>query len=298
MLTARDAVEDRVAGLDAGADDYLAKPFAFDELAGAAASVLRRAPGERPTMLRVGELRLDPAAHRVWRGERELDLSAKEFALLELFMRNPGAVLARAAARRRVGHVVRTAVERDRRLCPLPAGQGRPRRRSRRCAASATGCEDPAEQVADPRPSDARVRARDGVRDRRDGGPRLRPCRRRAAPLGRPDTPGAGERALAARSRRARPRRSRRGGRRDTGATDLAVRDEASTTTATPRLLDHERRAGEPSGRSVFRDRVAVRPRGAVARARRPALTAAARSSSHDRSRSARRRCDRISASS
>jgi two-component system, OmpR family, response regulator len=95
MLTAREAVEDRVAGLDAGADDYLAKPFSFDELVARLRALLRRAPVERPTLLAVGELRLDPASHRAYRGDDELDLSAKEFALLELFMRNPGAVLSR-----------------------------------------------------------------------------------------------------------------------------------------------------------------------------------------------------------
>jgi two-component system OmpR family response regulator len=95
MLTARDAVEDRVSGLDAGADDYLMKPFAFDELLARLRALTRRAPAERPTMVEVGELRLDPAAHRAWRAGVELDLSAKEFALLELFMRNPGMVLSR-----------------------------------------------------------------------------------------------------------------------------------------------------------------------------------------------------------
>jgi two-component system OmpR family response regulator len=95
MLTARDAVEDRVTGLDAGADDYLMKPFAFDELLARLRALTRRAPNERPTMVEVGELRLDPAAHRAWCVEVELDLSAKEFALLELFMRNPGVVLSR-----------------------------------------------------------------------------------------------------------------------------------------------------------------------------------------------------------
>jgi two-component system OmpR family response regulator len=95
MLTARDAVEDRVTGLDAGADDYLMKPFAFDELLARLRALTRRAPTERPTMVEVGDLRLDPAAHRAWRAEVELDLSAKEFALLELFMRNPGLVLSR-----------------------------------------------------------------------------------------------------------------------------------------------------------------------------------------------------------
>jgi two-component system OmpR family response regulator len=97
MLTAREAVDDRVAGLDAGADDYLAKPFAFDELLARLRALVRRAPGERPTLLTVGDLRLDPAAHRAWRSDRELELSAKEFALLEVFMRNAGAALSRDA---------------------------------------------------------------------------------------------------------------------------------------------------------------------------------------------------------
>jgi two-component system OmpR family response regulator len=95
MLTAREAVQDRIAGLDAGADDYLAKPFAFDELVARLRALARRAPIERPTLLTSGDLRLDPAAHRAWSADTELDLSAKEFALLELFMRNPGAVLSR-----------------------------------------------------------------------------------------------------------------------------------------------------------------------------------------------------------
>jgi two-component system OmpR family response regulator len=95
MLTARDAVEDRVNGLDAGADDYLVKPFSFSELLARLRALGRRATGERPTVLEVGDLRLDPASRRVWRGETELELSAKEFALLELFMRKPDQVLSR-----------------------------------------------------------------------------------------------------------------------------------------------------------------------------------------------------------
>jgi two-component system OmpR family response regulator len=95
MLTARDGVEDKVSGLDSGADDYLSKPFSFAELLARLRALTRRGPSERPVVLEVGTLRLDPAARRAWRGEAEVDLSAKEFALLETFMRNPGDVLTR-----------------------------------------------------------------------------------------------------------------------------------------------------------------------------------------------------------
>jgi two-component system, OmpR family, response regulator len=95
MLTARDAVEERVAGLDAGADDYLAKPFAFAELLARLRALVRRGAAERPALLEVDDLRLDPAIHKAWRGEAEIHLSAKEFALLETFMRRPGQVLSR-----------------------------------------------------------------------------------------------------------------------------------------------------------------------------------------------------------
>ena len=95
MLTARDAVEDRVAGLDSGADDYLVKPFAFAELLARLRALARRGESERPTVLEVGDLRLDPAGHRVWRGEVEVLLSTKQFALLEAFMRRPDVVLSR-----------------------------------------------------------------------------------------------------------------------------------------------------------------------------------------------------------
>jgi two-component system OmpR family response regulator len=95
MLTAKDAVEDRVAGLDGGADDYLTKPFSFAELLARLRALVRRGPVERPTVLEVADLRLDPATQQVWRGETEVALSQKEFALLETFMRRPGEVLSR-----------------------------------------------------------------------------------------------------------------------------------------------------------------------------------------------------------
>jgi two-component system, OmpR family, response regulator len=95
MLTARDAVRDRVAGLDQGADDYLTKPFSYSELLARLRALMRRGAVERPPELRVGDLRLDPASRQVWRGETEISLSAKEFSILETFMRRPGEVLSR-----------------------------------------------------------------------------------------------------------------------------------------------------------------------------------------------------------
>jgi two-component system OmpR family response regulator len=95
MLTARDAVRDRVAGLDGGADDYLTKPFSYAELLARLRALVRRGAIERPAELRIGDLRLDPARRRAWRGEVEIPLSPKEFSLLETFMRRPGEVLSR-----------------------------------------------------------------------------------------------------------------------------------------------------------------------------------------------------------
>ncbi len=93
MLTARDTVEERIRGLDVGADDYLVKPFAFDELAARVRSLLRRDPGRTGSVLEVGALRLDTATHEVAHDGRSLDLTAKEFALLRYFMSRPGEVI-------------------------------------------------------------------------------------------------------------------------------------------------------------------------------------------------------------
>jgi two-component system OmpR family response regulator len=95
MLTARGALEDRVVGLDGGADDYLTKPFSFAELLARLRALVRRGQSERPSIVEVGDLRLDPATRQVWRADAEVELSAKEFALLETFMRRPGHVLSR-----------------------------------------------------------------------------------------------------------------------------------------------------------------------------------------------------------
>jgi two-component system OmpR family response regulator len=95
MLTARDAIEDRVAGLDGGADDYVAKPFDLTELMARLRALARRGEVERPPQPQVGSLRIDPASRRAWRGDQEIEVSSKEFALLEVFMRNQDVVLSR-----------------------------------------------------------------------------------------------------------------------------------------------------------------------------------------------------------
>ena len=95
MLTARGAVVDRIHGLDGGADDYLTKPFHLDELFARIRALIRRGPVERPIVLTIGDLRVDTAAHRCWRGDTEIALTRKEYALLEMFARQPGTVLTR-----------------------------------------------------------------------------------------------------------------------------------------------------------------------------------------------------------
>jgi two-component system OmpR family response regulator len=110
MLTARDAVADRVAGLDAGADDYLTKPFSIAELLARVRALIRRGAVERPAVLHSGDLTLDPTTRSVRRGGKEIDLTSKEFALLEYMMRHAGEVLSRS---RLIEHVWDFAYEGD-----------------------------------------------------------------------------------------------------------------------------------------------------------------------------------------
>ena len=134
MLTARTEVADRVPGLDAGADDYLPKPFALDELLARAAraaapDAARRRRGA--AALAVADLALDPAARRAWRGEREIELTKTEFDLLELLVRNAGIVLdARDDLRPHLGLRLRTRLQGPRRLHRVPAPQDRGGRRA------------------------------------------------------------------------------------------------------------------------------------------------------------------------
>jgi DNA-binding response OmpR family regulator len=96
MLTARGATEDIVSGLDAGADDYLTKPFAFAELIARVRALVRRSELDRGAEIVFADLRLDPVSHKVWRGGNEIDLTAKEYGLMEYLVRNPNTVLSRA----------------------------------------------------------------------------------------------------------------------------------------------------------------------------------------------------------
>ena len=170
MLTARDAVRDRVAGLDSGADDYLTKPFSYAEFLARLRALVRRGDTERPVVLEVGELRLDPATRQVWRGDAEIALSTKEFAVLETFMRRPGRVLSRFELLEHAwdyeydnrSNVVDAYVRLLRKKIDKPV---RHRTRSRRCAGPATAFarRTAGELAPGPRPGDADVHDRDGA---------------------------------------------------------------------------------------------------------------------------------------
>ncbi len=95
ILTAKDSLEDIIAGLNSGSDDYLTKPFAFAELLARVRAMLRRTELDRGAEIRFADLRLDPVTHKVWRKDKEIDLTAKEYGLLEFFMRNPNQVVTR-----------------------------------------------------------------------------------------------------------------------------------------------------------------------------------------------------------
>jgi len=113
MVTARDAIEDRVNGLDAGAGDYVPKPFSFEELVARLRALIRRGAPERPAVLALDDLRLDPASHEVHRGDAKIDLTPTEFALLEYLMRNGGRALTRTEL---VQHVWDEAYDGDLRI--------------------------------------------------------------------------------------------------------------------------------------------------------------------------------------
>ncbi len=95
ILTAKDSLEDKVTGLNVGSDDYLTKPFAFAELLARVKALLRRAESDRGAEIRFADLRLDPVSHKIWKGDKEIELTAKEYAMLEFFMRNPNQVITR-----------------------------------------------------------------------------------------------------------------------------------------------------------------------------------------------------------
>ena len=191
MLTARDGVADRVAGLDTGADDYLVKPFDFDELLARLRALDRRGPVERETLLEVGDLVLDPASREVRRAGTPIELSTKEFQLLEVFMRRPGEVLSRYQLIEGAwdmeyenrSNVVDVYVRYLREKIDRPLGW----RASRPSAAPATGCDRRTEPGG--APATRRRRHRAGCarrRSRRGRGRRPRRLQDRVLCLRRP----------------------------------------------------------------------------------------------------------------
>jgi two-component system OmpR family response regulator len=132
MLTAQDAADDEAKALDRGADDFLTKPFSYAVLVARLRALLRRGGGARPTELVVGDLRQDPAAHRVWRGDVEVRLTPRQFSLLEFFMRRPGEVLSKSEILEHVWdfafdgdpNIVEVYVRQLRQRIDLPFGRG------------------------------------------------------------------------------------------------------------------------------------------------------------------------------
>ena len=168
MLTAKDGEWDQVEGLDTGADDFLTKPFSFPVLVARLRAVARRGARERPAQLEVGDLRVDPAARRVWRGDVEVELTAREFSLLAVPGPPPGRRPLQAAdPRGGVGRRLRGRPQHRRGLHPAPAQQGRPPVRAR-------GDPDPAWRGLPV--GERRWLRRDGAAPRSACAPRSRPC--------------------------------------------------------------------------------------------------------------------------
>ena len=192
MLTARDAVEDRVDGLDAGADDYLVKPFSFEELLARLRALVRRVPSERPTVVEVGDLRLDPAARRAWRGEtrtRSLGQGVRTARALHATTRArccPARSCSTAHGTWR-SSAARTSSTCTWGTCVRRWTSRSAATRSRRCAGWATGCGRAGEPAAHPAAADARVRAGGGGRTGGHGHRRLPARRGLAARVGRRD---------------------------------------------------------------------------------------------------------------
>ncbi len=304
MLTARDAVADRVAGLDVGADDYLLKPFAVDELLARLRALVRRGAQARPAVLEAGDLRLDPAAGVAWCRGDELALSPKEFAMLEAFMRRPGELLTRDAL---LGLLWDHAYENRSNVVDvyvryLREKIDRPVRRARRSSPSAGAAtawtrREPAAPPGDPAPGGRRLRARDGgPARRRRASPSARGCATRS-----PTRPTRRWRRGRRRSRacivdRGRPVPGISEGIDDPGETFTQVigpgEEVVVATPGLPRapLLDAAGRRGASDGVTL---RLPRRRRRSPTRATRSATPRRSRRRRTSRSRTTARACSR-----